>query len=489
MKSSSLNMSKNQGVEQWEPVQEDAVHNQSRYREKRTSVRARKGKNALISSAESTRVLRSRSQEKPKVAEPSSNLAEDTGNREKKRKKKEQVKNVSVDEFLRIKRNLSYLLSRIKYEETLIDAYSGEGWKGQSLEKIKPEKELQRAKSEIFRKKLKIRDLFQRLHVLCTEGRHPQSTGDIDSEDRVFPEAAAAAAAGKSLDENFGLPSDDSEDDDYDPDGPVLDEKGQGDESSSEESDSSSSSKDLKALPNDEQYLGLPSDDSEDDDFNPSELNEQVKQESSSSDFTSDSEDFSVAFDDKRPLSEVEEPESQASEYIKCNVEGDSAPLSGKRHVQRLDYKKLHDEEYGNASSDSSDEDYTDSDAPKKRENNRGKVASVSPERESERTPKRRTSKKLDVEGPSSSLARPWSAGKSTSKSTYKRLGETVTQRLSESFKENQYPDQAIKEELAKELGITAHQVNKWFVNTRWSFRHPSAKKLRVAETTSNNGT
>lgn len=124
-------MSKNQGVEQWERVQEDAVHNQSGYREKRTSVRARKGKNALISSAESTRVLRSRSQEKSKVAEPSSNLAEDTGNREKKRKKKEQVKNVSVDEFLRIKRNLSYLLSRIKYEETLIDAYSGEGWKGQ----------------------------------------------------------------------------------------------------------------------------------------------------------------------------------------------------------------------------------------------------------------------------------------------------------------------------------------------------------------------
>lgn len=160
---------------------------------------------------------------------------------------------------------------------------------------------------------------------------------------RVFPEAAAAAAAGKSLDENFGLPSDDSEDDDYDPDGPVLDEKGQGDESSSEESDSSSSSKDLKVLPNDEQYLGLPSDDSEDDDFNPSELNEQVKQESSSSDFTSDSEDFSVAFDDKRPLSEVEEPVSQTSEYIKCNVKGDSAPLSGKRHVQRLDYKKLHD--------------------------------------------------------------------------------------------------------------------------------------------------
>lgn len=67
--------------------------------------------------------------------------------------------------------------------------------------------------------------------------------------------------------------------------------------------------------------------------------------------------------------------------------------------------------------------------------------------------------------------------------------GRYVVQRLSVSFKENQYPDQAVKEELAKELGITAHQVNKWFVNTRWSFRHPSARKLREAETTSNNST
>lgn len=55
------------------------------------------------------------------------------------------------------------------------------------MEKLKPEKELQRASSEISRRKLKIRDLFQHLDSLCVEGRFPESLfdseGQIDSED------------------------------------------------------------------------------------------------------------------------------------------------------------------------------------------------------------------------------------------------------------------------------------------------------------------
>lgn len=56
-----------------------------------------------------------------------------------------------------------------------------------SLEKLKPEKELQRAASEILRRKLKIRDLFQHIESLCAEGRLAESLfdseGEIDSED------------------------------------------------------------------------------------------------------------------------------------------------------------------------------------------------------------------------------------------------------------------------------------------------------------------
>lgn len=55
------------------------------------------------------------------------------------------------------------------------------------MDKLKPDKEIQRAKSEILRRKLKIRDLFQNLDSLCAEGKFPESLfdseGEIDSED------------------------------------------------------------------------------------------------------------------------------------------------------------------------------------------------------------------------------------------------------------------------------------------------------------------
>ncbi|KAK2974515.1 hypothetical protein RJ640_018680 [Escallonia rubra] len=626
-------VSENPGPEQLGLKQEDARKSprKSGHRKKGTPVQPRKRTNAMRSLVGCTRTLRSRAQEKSITPETSKKLAEDGGNIEKKRKKKIRMRKIPKNEFLKIKTHLKYLLNRMKYEQSLIDAYTGEGWKGQSLEKIKPEKELQRAKSEIFRCKLKIRDLFQRLDMSCAEGRLPESLfdsqGEIDSEDvgdafcsflscyflvdifcakcgskdlianndiilcdgtcergfhqfcleppllkedippgdqgwlcpgcdckvdcsdmlndsqgtilsisdrweNVFPEAAAAAAAGNKLDDS-ALPSDDSEDDDYDPDGPELNEKVQGDESSSDESDFSSASDDMSALPNNDQYLGLPSDDSEDDDYNPNpvEHDEQVNQEHSSSDFTSDSEDFGVVLEDNNPSAEVQGPMSSTSDYMKLNDErskpggtkrqslsnelslllesypgGDeSAPLSGRRQVERLDYKKLHDETYGDvSSSDTSDEDFSDTAAPKRRKINSGEVASMSLNmkaaavkhgadvdnlKESEFTPKRRSRKKLDGEGTSNSLAKAHKdssehhcSRNSTTRSSYKRLGEDVTQRLLESFKQNQYPERAVKEILAKDLALTFQQVDKWFGNARWSYRHTSRLGSSIAE-------
>lgn len=56
-----------------------------------------------------------------------------------------------------------------------------------SLEKLRPEKELERATKEIMRRKVKIRDLFQHLDTLCAEGSLPEalfdSDGKISSED------------------------------------------------------------------------------------------------------------------------------------------------------------------------------------------------------------------------------------------------------------------------------------------------------------------
>ena len=193
---------------------------------------------------------------------------------------------------------------------------------------------------------------------------------------KVFLEAAVAASAGQHQENNQGLPSDDSDDNDYDPDGPETDEEVQEAESSSDESEYASASDGLETpKTKDEQYLGLPSDDSEDDDFNPDapDPTEDVKQGGSSSDFTSDSEDLAAVLDeDSKSFENGEGPQSsvlEASTLLRGSggkgskrgqkrhsikdelsslIESDpgqdgSTPVSGKRHVERLDYKKLHD--------------------------------------------------------------------------------------------------------------------------------------------------
>lgn len=591
--------------------------------DKRTPFQSRKRKSTLTIPV-TARVLRSRSQEKSKESEKKDVVVEDDAieaNRQKRRKKKLRRK-IPANEFSRIRAHLRYLLHRIKYEQNLIDAYSGEGWKGQSLEKIKPEKELQRAKSQIFRYKLKIRDLFRQIDLSLAEGKLPESLfdsdGQIDSEDifcakcgskdltldndiilcdgacergfhqycleppllkedippdeegwlcpgcdckvdciellsdfqgsnlsvldkweKVFPEEAAAAASGMKMDDYSGLPSDDSDDDDYDPDKPEVDNMVLGEESSSDESDYFSASEEPVSALKADHILGLPSDDSEDDDYDPSAADdsERVKQESSSSDFTSDSEDFGGMFHEKEPLGEeagcVSSVSTQSnpgvgfidqilkvgadkkhslSDELSFLLESNDAPVSGKRHVERLDYKKLHEETYGDTSSDSSDEDYGETVGSKGRKKSTGKAISVPYEPETihkgpdtkdencnqkdvEMTPVEKIDKKFEIEGSNNmsvDLPRISTKGGSSGKRMsrpYQRLGDGVVQRLLESFRENQYPKHAVKESLAKELGLRIQQVSKWFENARWSARHASHMDSRMTGSTSVNGT
>ncbi|KAL8143718.1 hypothetical protein V2J09_016750 [Rumex salicifolius] len=538
-------------------------------------------------------------QEKIAASEPDKIV--DNSHDGKKRGRKKRYHNRKLhDEFSKMKIHLKYLLHRMRYEQNLIDAYSSEGWRGQSLEKLRPEKELLRAMLDINRSKLKIRGLFQHIDVICAEGRFPESLfnseGLMDSEDifcakcgskdlsldndiilcdglcdrgfhqlcldpplrttdippgdevwlcpacdckfdciqllndsagtkvsnsdsweHVFPEAAKT---GNTMEDSSALPSDDSEDDDYNPDG-VDDDQDHNDddmvghESASDESDFSPPSEDFRTIQmqkNEEQYLGLPSDDSKDDDYNPNfaHTEEQLKQESSSSDFTSASEDLHpVTTNDE--VSSKYEPLMSPSQLVQ-ELDG-SSPVSGRRKVERLDYKKLYDETYGSTWTDSSeDEDWKDALTPNRRKNGRRNMSLQSTEgeeREDALTPKRRRystrnasslkssdDSTVDAGGISnvagdtsttskaplspkhgipniSETSKTSSGGK---KQPYKKLGEEVTQRLYASFKENQYPDRSTKDNLAAELGISPKQVNKWFGNARWSFKHSSVQ-------------
>ena len=90
------------------------------------------GKKYTSSLRKSDRVLRSKSQEKPKAPESSNNSTNvnSTGEEKGKRRKKRRGKSIVADEYSRIRARLRYLLNRMSYEQSLITAYSGEGWKG-----------------------------------------------------------------------------------------------------------------------------------------------------------------------------------------------------------------------------------------------------------------------------------------------------------------------------------------------------------------------
>ncbi|KAM0862295.1 hypothetical protein ACQ4PT_045357 [Festuca glaucescens] len=590
---------------------------------KRAANRGRKGsrvsssRNYPFSSSDSTaRVLRSRSVEEKSPSDSVHTLIEKAAKKPpsdpvhtvvkpaaKKTKNGKPAKKSSGNEFLTIRKRVRYVLNRMNYEQSLLEAYASEGWKRQSLEKIRPEKELERAKAEIVRCKLRIREAFQSLdHLLsvgklqeslfdsegkiscddivcstcstqdvtlnndiilcdgvCDRGFHqnclnpPLLTKDIpagdegwlcpacdckidcidiinelqgtdlsidDSWEKVFPEAAAVAH-GQMQNDVPDLPSDDSEDDDFDPNiaeehvgghVEVSSEEDEGEDSDSDDSNFITSSDNSEHVKEKEKVddLGLPSEDSEDDDYDPAgpDSDKDIQEKQDESDFTSDSDDFCAEIAKSCGQDEVSsgpkvgdqsndiegatvQPKTAMSHLTSKDLEIDSDLIlpSGRRQVQKLDYKKLYDDAYGDAPSDSSDgEEWSGKSTFKEDDEERNEVDSFARnssrgaravQQNSEFSPQstRQSLHPDGIHGLVNGLhaGEPTSDG-SNSKAKKRQFGPIINEKLNKHFTIDQYPSRAVKESLAQELGLTFRQVNKWFESTRSAARVAGTK-------------
>ncbi|KAK2971633.1 hypothetical protein RJ640_003453 [Escallonia rubra] len=405
-----------------------------------------------------------------------------------KRKRKRRKDNVDLDEASRLQRKARYLLIKMKREKNLIDAYSAEGWKGQSREKIRPEKELQRAKKQILKCKLEVRDAIRQLDSLssvgCIEGSvivppgeqgwfckvcdckmgileatnaHLGTHFSVDSNwQDIFKEEASLPEGGDALlNPEEEWPSDDSEDDDYDP----------------ENFESSCS------------YSRAGS-----------EANASNEESSSSSLYSLESEVFgepgSLANIGKDPTSAELFVGADTDETTDCEI------TNGRRQRGTVDYKKLYDEMFGKDAPAneqiSEDEDW----GPTKRKRRRKESDAASTLMTLCATEKRHLGDnitKVKDKLPSRTAKRP------LFRIPHDALGVILTlisrfclnsfcsmlivgslilyQKLRLAFAENELPSKAVRENLSKELGIEAEKVNKWFKNARYL-----ALKARKAE-------
>ncbi|KAL5993863.1 hypothetical protein ACLOJK_038220, partial [Asimina triloba] len=391
-----------------------------------------------------------------------------------------------------------------------------------------------------------------------------------DEVQKVFPEAAASASKDEQYDDS-GLPSDDSEDDDYDPDQPNPTGEVSKDGSSFEECDSSSTSDDSSASIKDELHdRSMLSSDSEDNDYDPNapDINVNFQKAGSSSDesdFSSDTDDLNafIGGDNdspksdamtRGPLEDHSDPTSESSKWrSKMNIgkrklvnselqsllEQDSsgeiaAAISGKRQYARMDYKKLHDETYGDISSDSSDdEDWTEMSSPKKEKNDcavpSGGSHQTMQDRQlvaeahslpvvkdalpkpiidvvgvTDKTPTKKIFLTRDEDDNKRSVANEQEENAKQNRSENKASRSGCRGfgpfRLAESFRENAYPTKVTREHLAKELGITILQVvlfmktqlaavnllspravSTWFANARRNLSHSTKKEMNKA--------
>ncbi|CAJ1975850.1 unnamed protein product [Sphenostylis stenocarpa] len=416
----------------------------------------------------------------------------------KRRKKNRQGDSMDLDDASRLRRRTRYLLIKMKLEQNLIDAYSGEGWKGQSREKIRPEKELLRAKKQILKCKLSIRDVIRQLDSLSSVGSIEDSViapdGSVYHEHifcancklhEAFPDNDIILCDGtcnRAFHQRCLNPPLDTENIPPGDQGwfckfceckiEILESTNAhlGTQFSLDSSwqdvfkEEATMPDGHIALLNPEEEW--PSDDPEDDDYNPERkegspsINTEGGDDNASNDSTSSSSLWSLN-GECPPLGE-----DLSHEYYSVNSVIDSDESGeiacGRRQRKAVDYKKLYDEMFGKDAPSceqvSEDEDWGPG-KRKRREKESDAVNTLMTLHESENKYPNNESNERKREG---------SSGLPIRRSCF-RIPLDAVEKLRQVFAENELPPRSVKEGLSKELGLDPEKVSKWFKNARYS--------------------
>ncbi|KAG0479427.1 hypothetical protein HPP92_010184 [Vanilla planifolia] len=393
----------------------------------------------------------------------------------RRRRWRRKKKNVEQDEISHMQRRAKYLLIKMKLEQNLIDAYSGDGWKGQSREKIKPEKELQRAQRQILKCKLSIRDSIHQLEYLGSEGRiedsfmHPD--GSVYHEyifcakcksREAFPDNDIILCDGSC---NRGFHQKCLE--------PPLDKIPPGEQGwLCKICDCK-----MEILETINAHLGTSFtvysswedifkeatvvQDDEGPDLNPDEdwPSDHLSDEDYCPDFGSGKADFDEQNVSDDPCSSSDgvcssEGSLNHPSYLGSPESIDHEIKYYRRQRTDVDYKKLNDEMFGKEPNEgegqSEDEDW----GPYRR-----RPARVASDADINSTdPKSKDHKET---GSLDTI--------SCNKKSLFRIPRDATEKLRQSFAENELPSRTVKQSLSRQLGISAEKVDKWFKNARYA--------------------
>ncbi|MCE3050622.1 hypothetical protein HAX54_047693 [Datura stramonium] len=431
----------------------------------------------------------------------------DTGSEKlkRRRKKRRKKRNADPDEVSRLQRRTRYLLIKMKLEQNLIDAYSAEGWKGQSREKIRPEKELQRAKKQILNCKLGIREIVHHLDLLSSAGQIDDSAiapdGSVHHENIIcakcklheaFPDNDIILCDGtcncafhqKCLDPPLSTenipPGDEGWFCKYCKCKMEIIEATNAHIGTHFAMDSNWENifKEEALMPEGGESLlcpeqDWPSDDSEDDDYDPEKVANSHSStdsfESGSSSEASSGSMLGSLEDELIALTGKPEDGTGGKDDLSEQIAGidyeettDFEVLSVPRQRKAIDYIKLNDEMFGKHApaieQNSEDEDWGPGKRKRKRKESESDAAStLITLLESERSCPEKIANEVGKE----SFGRP-------AKREIFRIPPDAVEELRRVFAENELPSREVRENLSKQLGLEYEKVNKWFKNARY---------------------